>query len=176
MKKNVLSILILALLVVNLVLTAIMMFSVTGAMKSTTALVGKIATVLDIELATDQSSSNVSVEDTATYTIADTMTIPLKASPVAEGEKESKDHYVMMKVTIYMNSKHEDYEKYGTVEQLVAREEMIKSEIISVVRSHTIEEFKADTEGVYAEIVAQLQQLYNSKFIYRVASGDVKYQ
>lgn len=175
MKKNVLSILILALLVVDLVLTAIMMFSVTGAMKSTTALVGKIATVLDIELATDQGTSNVSVEDTVTYTI-DTMTIPLKASPVKEGEKDAKDHYVMMKVTIYMDSTHEDYEKYGVAEQIAAREEMIKSEIISVVRSHTIEEFRADAEGVYAEIVAQLQQLYNSKFIYRVASGDVKYQ
>lgn len=175
MRKNVLSILILALLVVDLVLTAIMMFSVTGAMKSTTALVGKIATVLDIELATDEGSGNVSVEDTVTYTI-DTMTIPLKASPVKEGEKDAKDHYVMMKVTIYMDSTHEDYEKYGIAEQITAREEMIKSEIISVVRSHTIEEFRADAEGVYAEIVAQLQQLYNSKFIYRVASGDVKYQ
>lgn len=176
MKKNLLSILILALLVVNLVLTAVMMFGMSGAMKSTTALVGKIATVLDIELATDQSEGNVSVEDTATYTIADTMTIPLKASLATEGEKDSKDHYVMMKVTIYMNSKHEDYAKYGTAEALAAREEMIKSEIISVVRSHTIEEFKADSEGIYAEIVQQLQQLYNSKFIYRVACGDVKYQ
>lgn len=173
MKKNLLSILILALLVVNIVMTAIMMFSVTGAMKSTTTLVGKIATVLDIELATDSSDENVSIEDTATYTIADTMTIPLKYE--SDGE-DGKDHYVMMKVTLYMNTKHEDYEKYGAAEALAAREEMIKSEIISVVRSHTLEEFKSDSEGVYAEIVAKLQKLYNSRFIYRVACGDVKYQ
>lgn len=174
MKKNILSILILALLVVNIVMTAIMMFSVTGAMKSTTTLVGKIAAVLDIELATSQDAENVSIEDTAIYTIADTMTIPLKTNAAAEGEV--KDHYALMKVTIYMNTKHEDYEKYGTAEQLAAREEMIKSEIISVVRSHTLEEFKSDSEGIYAEIVAKLQKMYNSRFIYKVACGDVKYQ
>ncbi len=171
MKKNILSILILALLVVNIVMTAIMMFSVTGAMKSTTTLVGKIATVLDIELATGQDEENVSIENTATYTISETMTIPLKTS----GD-DTKDHYALMKVTIYMNTMHEDYEKYGTAEQLAARQEMIKSEIISVVRSHTLEEFKSDSEGIYAEIVAKLQKMYNSRFIYKVACGDVKYQ
>lgn len=174
MKKNLLSVIILALLVVNLVLTAIMMFSVTGAMKSTTTLVGKIATVLDIELASDTSEDSVSIENTDTYTISETMTIPLKSSVSAEGDE--KDHYVMMKVTLYMNKEHEDYEKYGTAELLAAREEMIKSEIISVVRSHTLEEFKNDSDGIYAEIVAKLQKLYNSRFIYRVACGDVKYQ
>ncbi len=172
MKKNILSVLILALLVVNIVMTAIMMFSVTGAMKSTTTLVGKIATVLDIELATGQDEENVSIENTATYTISETMTIPLKTG----GGDDTKDHYAMMKVTIYMNTMHEDYEKYGTAEQLTAREEMIKSEIISVVRSHTLEEFKSNSEGIYAEIVAKLQKMYNSRFIYKVACGDVKYQ
>lgn len=171
MKKNVLSILILALLVVNIVMTAIMMFSVTGAMKSTTTLVGKIATVLDIELATSQDEEHVSIENTATYTIAESMTIPLKSS-----NDDTKDHYAMMKVTLYMNTQNEDYEKYGTAEQLTAREEMIKSEIISVVRSHTLEEFKSDSEGIYAEIVAKLQKMYNSRFIYKVSCGDVKYQ
>lgn len=175
MKKNILSILILALLVVNIVMTAIMMFSVTGAMKSTTTLVGKIATVLDIELASSQDSENVSIEDTATYTIADTMTIPLKTVSVAEGG-DGKEHYALMKVTVYMDTKNDDYEKFGTAEQLAAREEMIKSEIISVIRSHTLEEFKSDSEGIYAEITAKLQKMYNSRFIYKVACGDVKYQ
>ena len=50
MKKNMISIIILALLVVNIVLTAIMMFSVTSASKKTAALVDNIATALDLEL------------------------------------------------------------------------------------------------------------------------------
>ena len=46
MKKNLISVIILALLIVNIVLTAIMMFSVTGASKKTAALVDNIATAL----------------------------------------------------------------------------------------------------------------------------------
>ena len=42
MKKNLISIIILALLIVNIVLTAIMMFSVTGTATKTSALVDNI--------------------------------------------------------------------------------------------------------------------------------------
>ena len=171
MKKNLMSVLILALLVVNLVMTAIMMFSVSGAMKSTTALVGKIATLLDIELASDQGGEPSSLEDMDTYTIAEAMTIPLKPQ-----EGDDKDHYAMIKVTLYMNKKHEDYDKYGSAEELAAREEMLKSEIITVVRAHTLDEFKNDEESIFAEILSSIQKLYASKFIYRVACSDVKYQ
>ena len=50
MKKNLLSVVILALLVVNLILTGIMMFSCVSANKKTAALVNDIASVLDLEL------------------------------------------------------------------------------------------------------------------------------
>lgn len=82
MKKNLMSILILALLVVNIVLTAIMMFSVTGAMKSTTALVGKIAAVLDLELNLGADDNQLSIQDSAPYNITDAMTIPLKIGEI----------------------------------------------------------------------------------------------
>ena len=48
MKKNLLSVVILALLVVNLILTGIMMFSCVSANKKTAALVNDIASVLDL--------------------------------------------------------------------------------------------------------------------------------
>ncbi len=49
LKKNLLSIIILALLVVNLVMTAIMMFSVINVSNKNAKLVGDIAAVLSIE-------------------------------------------------------------------------------------------------------------------------------
>ena len=48
MKKNLLSIVILALLIVNLVLTSIMMFSVTSTNKKTGAVVADIASILKL--------------------------------------------------------------------------------------------------------------------------------
>ena len=47
MKKNLISIIILALLIVNIVLTAIMMFSVTGTATKTSALVDNITRALN---------------------------------------------------------------------------------------------------------------------------------
>lgn len=174
MKKNLLSVLILAVLIVDVVLTSVMLFSVTGAMKNTTRLVGKIATVLDIELATDQRDASVSIEDTVTYTLGETLTIPLKEQSVNDGG-DGKIHYAVVKITLYMNKNHEDFEKYGTDEVLAERAQMIQNEVVSVIGSYTLDEFKNDSEGIYAEILTKLQKMYNSKFIYRVASGDSKY-
>ncbi len=72
MKKNLISIIILALLVVNVVLTAIMMFSVTSASKKTAALVDNIATALNLELTAqtgDAGTPVVPISDIETYSL-----------------------------------------------------------------------------------------------------------
>ena len=66
MKRNLLSVLILALLVVNIVLTGIMMFSVVGTSKKTSALVTDIATILQLEIG---SAKGEGKEEIRTYTI-----------------------------------------------------------------------------------------------------------
>ena len=50
MKKNLISIVILALLIVNIVLTAVMMFSVTSTNKKTAALVTDVAAAINLDL------------------------------------------------------------------------------------------------------------------------------
>ena len=69
MKKNLISIIILALLIVNIVLTAIMMFSVTGTATKTSALVDNITRALNLELTAkgDAGASAVPISDIATY-------------------------------------------------------------------------------------------------------------
>lgn len=166
MKKNLMSILILALLVVNIVLTAIMMFSVTGAMKSTTALVGRIAAVLDLELDMGTNEEEVAIADLVGYNIAD-MTILLKN----DGEDDTQ-HYAAISVSIQMDAKNKDYKKYA--ETLTTNDSMIKGEIIEVVSSHTLEEFQNDTDGIRNEILTRLRKMYNSDFIYKVVFSDVK--
>ncbi len=93
MKKNLLSVVILALLVVNLILTGIMMFSCVSANKKTAALVNDIASVLDLELtgggANAEEVAAVSVADTEIYNIADAMTVALRPS------EDGKEHYCM---------------------------------------------------------------------------------
>ena len=84
MKKNLISIIILALLVVNMVISAITMFSVTSTNKKTAAVVTKIAEMVDLELASTKEAEGadeaVSLTDTISVDIPKegTMNIPLK--------------------------------------------------------------------------------------------------
>ena len=106
MKKNLLSILILALLVVNLIMTGIMMFSVLNQSRKTAELIGKIAQAVDLELSAEEGEEEetaVSMGDTAVYVLSEDLTIPL-----ARGE-DDKDHYFIVSVSLSMNMKDKDY-------------------------------------------------------------------
>lgn len=172
MKKNLLSVVILALLVVNLILTGIMMFSCVSANKKTAALVNDIASVLDLELTGGGSYTEevaaVSVADTEIYNIADAMTVALRPS------EDGKEHYCMCEVSFSMNKTHEDYE---TMSPMVATQESkIRSIIIGVIGGYTKEEAQANQKAIESAILEQVQQMFGSNFIYEAYFRDVKFQ
>ena len=64
MKKNLFSIIIIALLVMNLVLTGVLVFSIIPASKKTNELVSKVCSAIDLELESNRNSgvSNVPID------------------------------------------------------------------------------------------------------------------
>ena len=137
MKKNMLSILILALLIVNVALTSVMMFTMMGTNKKTARLIDGISTALSLEIADPtqegvEETSEVAMEDIKVYQIPDQLTIGL-----AKGA-DGKSHYCVVSVSLSLNTKDPDYEKYN--ETLGDNVDMIKDKIFQVVGSHTIEE------------------------------------
>lgn len=174
MKRNMLSIIILALLIVNLVLTAIMMFSVTSASKKTAKLVDGIAMALDLELNTGAEAENagpetISMTDITVYNISDSMTVPMK------DDTEGKAHFCMVSVSLSLNNKHEDFETYGAGD-LSPQEGLIKNEIINVFGEYSVEEAKANQDQIKQAILEKIQKLYGSDFIFGVAFSDIVYQ
>lgn len=174
MKKNLLSVIILALLIVNLVLTGIVMFSTVSANKKTVSLVNDIATVLDLELASGSNASNaaaadaVSVADTDVYNIADAMTIALRPSD------DGKEHYCMCEVSFSLNKNHEDY---ATLQPMVATQESkIRSIIISVIGEYNKEDAQANQAAIEKEIISQVQEMFGSDFIFEAYFRDIKFQ
>lgn len=170
MKRNLISIIILALLIVNIVLTAIMMFSVVSTNRKTAALVTDITSAISLDLESEEGVKEaVPMEDTMTYTIAD-MTIPLKKADAAgdgEGaEGDNKEHYALLSLTLSMNSKHEDYKSYG--EDMASREELVKGKVFEMISQHTREELEADPEAIREDILKTVQGLFNSDFIFDV--------
>lgn len=174
MKKNLLSVVILALLIVNLIFTGIIMFSCVSANKKTVALVNDIATVLDIELAANASddaegvSQAVSIADTDVYNIEDAMTIALRPS------EDGKEHYCMCEMSFSMNKTDDDYESMSAM--VASQESKIRNIIIGVIGNYTKEEAQANQKAIEAEILSQVQQMFGSKFIFEAYFRDVKFQ
>lgn len=166
MKKNMISILILALLIVNIVLTAIMMFSITGTAKKTSALIDDISAAINLDLKNQSATStgaaivDVPIENIEVVPLGEEMTIPLTKG--ADG----KAHYYLVAVSLSLNTKHEDYKKLQPSVTLQA--DLIKGEIISVIGSHTLEEIQEGTDGIRMEILQRLQTLFDSQFIFNV--------
>lgn len=174
MKKNLLSIIILALLVVNIVMSAVMMFTVIPANRKTVQLVNDIAGVMSLELTNPEEAvpeeEAVSVEDTVTYDIADQMTITLTRS-----EGDDKDHYVIASVSLCMNSKDDDYKTYGA--NIAEKESMIRNEINDAIGRYTYEEAQAlGSSGLQDAVLQNIQSMYDSKFVYKVVFRDIMYQ
>ena len=174
MKKNLMSVIILALVAVNLVLTGIIMFSTVSANRKTIALVDDIAAILNLELESAtggeeaQAEEMVLPENSEVYDIADAMTVALKDSG------DGKDHYAMCSVSFSINTQHEDYKTYQPM--LAAKESKIKSEIIEVVGQYTKEEAQANVHGIEQAILSKVQTMFDSTFVYEAYFRDIKFQ
>lgn len=173
MKKNLISVLILALLIVNLVLTGIMMFSVTSAANKTAALVDDIASALSLELKSDsenvtEETEAVALGDTVIYDIEDEFTVKL-----AKG-LDGEDHYGLFSVSLSLNSADDGFKDYG--ETVANYESKIKSIIIDVVSSYSIDEADTKKDEMLDEILDQIKTMYDSTFIYEVYFRDVTFQ
>ena len=171
MKKNLISIVILALLVVNIVLSSITLLSVSGTNRKTAALVTDIAAAINLDLGgqteEEKQEVTVSMADVVTYDITD-LTVPLK-----KGENDEKEHYAMLSVTLSMNSKDKDYKTYG---DLSARESLIKGEINDAVSQHTADEARENSHAIEEEILQRVQAMFDAQFIYDVTFSSILIQ
>lgn len=173
MKKNLLTVLILALLIVNIVLTSIMMISVTSTNKKTAQLVDNIATVMKLELTTPGSEGEdvveVSLADTYVYNLSSSMTIPLAMD--AEGNQP----YMMCEVGFSLNTKDKAYKSYGSQISEGEMDTLLMDTINTVVGSHTEAECRDDMDGLKTEILEAVRDLFQSDFIYKVSISQVKF-
>lgn len=169
MKKNLMSVLILALVLVNLILTAILTISILPQTKKANELITTVCSAINLELTSgDMSGVSVTVpmNQSATYAIEDTMTISLKKG--ADG----KQHYVVLGVSISMDTKNDGYKEYGAKVEEGDYDSIICDTVDSVVSSYTLDEFE-DREAVKQNILTQLQERFDSDFIYQVNFSSV---
>ena len=177
MKKNLLAIIILALLLVNTGMTGFMMLTVMTTNNQAVALIGDVAAALQIEANggengqgfSGSATGTVDIANVASYSIPD-MTITLKE------DGSGKAHYMLTTIVLSMDTSNPDYETYGKAETIVTYQDMIKSKITTVIGSYTLDEIRAHEDEAKATLLQEIQTLFGSGFVYDVSVSGTVYQ
>ena len=165
MKKNLLSVLVLALVLVNVILSAVMMFSVLSTNRKTAALVTSVASIISLELEQPgaEEAKEVPMSDLAFWSVDSKMTIPLVSH-------DGKNHYIIFEeVAFSMNTKEKGYKTYGEDVTAGVYASVIKDAITSTVNKYTVEECTNNFDAIKNEILKNVQDLFDKDFIYSVA-------
>lgn len=159
MKKNILTIVIMASSLINLVLSAVLVFSVMPAMNKTSNLVDKVASVIDLEIEDENAEADdYTIEDVVTYAIDYDTSVKINLQRV-EGDTA---HYAILDgIVVSFNSKADDYKSINesiTTTDIYVQD--IVKETISEYSYHDIDQTK-----IRQEAVRKLQEKYNTKCI-----------
>ncbi len=166
MKKNLMTVVVLALVLVNLILTAILTITILPETKKANELITQVCGAISLELnsgaVTEDSLMTVPIDQLASYDVAagEDMTVNLKDSG------DGKNHYATIRVMLSMDTENEGYKKYS--EELTERDSLIKSQINTIVSGYTYEEFNGDQHAVQNAILSSLRQMFDSDFIVSV--------
>jgi flagellar FliL protein len=165
MKKNILTIIIMAITLINTVLLAVLIFAIVPTANKTMKLIDKVNTIVDLELESPEGAvEEISVSDIIAYNIVDKLTLNLKSD-------DGENHYAILKVSLSMNSKNEDYE---TLSLKVAENENAVKEIISdEFGKYTKDEVNAMKNEIKEQIIVRIQEYFKSDFIINVSFGDL---
>lgn len=169
MKKNILTVVIMASTVINLILTIVMVFSIVPAMNKTNKLVDKVASVIDLEIEKEEDQQ-YSVEDLEAYTIAfeSKQTINLKPEP-----NDDDAHYVILEgVVISFNKEAEDYSEIS--ESVKAADVYIRDYVKEVISEQTINTLNEN--AIKEEALSRIQDFYGSKCIVRISLTGYMFQ
>jgi flagellar FliL protein len=183
MKKNLLTVLILALLIVNIVLTSVMLISIVGVNAKTGALVGNIGVALNLELT--ESGQETQEEEVSALDLEEVdlggVTIMLKPEEIKTDEAAAtepstapKSAYMLFNVALQLNTTSPDYEEING-EFITGKKNLIISTINDVVGSHTLEECKSNQPALKAEIKQAIRNLLQSDVVYEISLSEVKF-
>lgn len=167
MKKNLISVLILALVFANFVLTAILMFSVLPQTKKANELIDKVCQAIDLDLQSGESTSlsNIPLEDREEYSVnsGSDLTVTLASSG------DGKSHYAVVNVSLVLNKGSDSYATYNQ-EFMAGQDSTIQATITSELGRYTVDDLRdQDTkQAMQDSVLEQMQSLFGKDYIVAV--------
>ena len=166
MKKNILTIVIIALALINLTLTAVLVFVVVPTSSRTDKLIQKVVNVLDLELESKGQLESITIDDIQTYTIENKLTIALKAEP---GDKIPR--YAVLNVSLAMNTKSPEYTKLEA--KVIEHENYIEEFITEEFSKYTRSNVEENKEAIKVAVLERIAEHFDSNFIISVTFGNM---
>ena len=153
MRKNLITVIILALCIVNLILNIVLVFVCMPSAQKTNNLITEIAAVLNLELTGNDGQPKVELAQV----------VNLKTDAGGEG------HYVQFGITLGLDKSSDDYETLKSV--LESAEGAVFDVARNVVQGYTYEEVTDQNtqDKIKKQILEDLQRKYSTTCIYTVS-------
>ncbi len=135
MKKNILAIAILAAVIANIILSAVILFSIVPAANNANELVKKIVKVINLELENPDASdyAQVPLASRKPYDIGNGLTVNLK-----KAEGESKNRFALISWSIILNK---DASNFAEVTAVIEDQKAVLNDYLtSLVKAYTADE------------------------------------
>ncbi len=173
MKKNLMSVLIMALVFVNVVLTAIVMITLVPTAKRSNELITEVCNAIDLELESgkDGTGKTIPIEQLDVISLT-----PESATYSLKDNGDGEMHVVVLDVSMSLDKEHEDYE--SKKEQITGKEALLLEIVSDTFRRYTIDMVKT-TEGleeVRQDMLEQMRDLFDSNCVAAVNFSNVNCQ
>jgi len=172
MKKSMLQVITLALVLINLILTVILTFSLVSTNTKTNNLISKVAQIIDLDAggvltSNSEGSSSVGVDD-------------IQYIDVMSGESNSivisfadggKARHIVLKVTLGLNKKAKDYEtKSASINNGM---KLIVSQITSEALKYDYESVSTNKTTIEKNLLTALQDQFETETICSVIVSEI---
>jgi len=148
MKKNILTIVIMALCLINLVMTAVLIFTIVPTAKKTDTLISQVAAVIKLEL-TEDGEDTYKVEDLENHKIEEGLTKNLKI------DTDGVSHFAVLDyVTVSINKNSEDYDTLNAI--ITDQDSKIMDIVGTTLTQYTYDQAIADQTDIKADVLKQL--------------------
>lgn len=172
MKKNIFSVIITALTVINVVLTAIMFFVVVPTFTKTNNLLTSIASAVNLDLDVDGSAKgdeNYSLKDLENVEVQ----FPAQQTLNLKSGADGQPHYALLDG--YSISVHKKADDYKDVNDILTNNQAEITDIIrAVIQNHTAENISEDI--IQKEALEQIQSRLDTKAVKKVILTNFMYQ
>lgn len=175
MKKNIFSVIITALTVINVVLTAIMFFVMLPAFQKTNNLMSQVASVLNLELDADGdagSDEDYALKDLESVTVPFEQQQTLNLKPGSDPNDQDPHYALLNGYTLSVYKKADDYKDVSNI--LTNNQAEITDIIRSVIQSHTVEDISQDQ--IQKEALEKIREHLDSKAVKKVMLDNFMFQ